>query len=168
MMIHPWPFCMWGISTWLIQGSFVSFAIPHVLVLYRSPPLPAAAKNVTAWWAHLPPALCMFVLLVALGPGGGGDGGPNSGKSVPTIFHLLWKIVCAAKPLITSGVKLCTDKTGLACCLYYIKSGWRYSLLVIFLQRWCKIYTILQPMEARANTWRNLPNLAHQLKARKP
>ncbi len=41
-------------STWLIQGSFEPSAIPHVVVLYRSPPLPGPAKNVTVWWASAP------------------------------------------------------------------------------------------------------------------
>jgi hypothetical protein len=48
--------------TWQIQESFVSFAIPHVVVLHWS--LPAPAKNVTSWWAHPP--------LPRDGPEGGG------------------------------------------------------------------------------------------------
>jgi hypothetical protein len=54
--------------------------------------------------------------------------------------------------LITSGVKLRTDKTRLACCLCYTKSGWRYSLLVISSSVNVKFTQSSNQWEARANT----------------
>jgi hypothetical protein len=46
---------------------------------------------------------------------------------VPPSLYWLNNVSCLflSSLLITSGVWLCTDKSGLACCLYCTKIGWR-------------------------------------------
>ncbi len=69
-------------------------------------------------------------------------------------------------PLITSGGIIVHCWSGLACCLYCsTKSGWRcIGRFPLALAK--NIWKFSSQWEARANTWRNVPNPADQLKAR--
>ncbi len=74
-----------------------------------------------------------------------------------TVFHVvnaslrwLYNVSCLFLSflLITSGVQLCIDESGLACCLYCTKNSY-----------WRKIYTILQPMGRKGRYLKKCPKL---------
>ncbi len=126
------------VSTWQMQGSFVSLAIPHVVILHRSPPpLPAPAKHMTAWGVPSPPPLRWV----------GGGGGGRTCKPVhvgwpreQNILALRWQkwggstrcTKASSSSILSADLKSETREVKVVCNAYLVSiSCWDFDILLV-------------------------------------